>query len=329
MKIFKILDSKLSAVYASEDPGTDWYKILDENYVYSSLNDDQIENVIIAAKINEPINSIIYSQDSGNNWNEYKFSKNYVYANRLLVRHGRVLLFCTRANKKSMTLFTFELKPSNDLNSIHYEHDFDLNGLFEIKYENKILNYSIDLPSDLRLNNYLIKIVSYSNLNDKNDFEILDLDESTTSSQQIYDDNKEIKTEKIIKTFENHLDLVDLKSNDEYQFYFYANLTSFNTNETKHILLDKKLVIRKLTHSIQENYFLIVFIFITICFLPIFICLIISQRHIFFNTIDSKTSESNHNFKKIYNSERSENNPNDLNIFIVNDKQRLIEHEAC
>lgn len=325
----------------SENKGINWTKVLDAEYHFALPNDED-SNLLVAVKKNELTNSLLYSQDFGNSWNEYQFSTKYVFANSLFIEpkknSNKFILFCTKPNKKSKSIFTFDIKTmDSDYESIavvDHSQDFDLSGQFDLN-TNKIraksfnLDLDLDLTDDLKLNNYLVKVVSYfdSNLLSGNKFGTFDLDESVTSSQNV-ESFDEIKTEQIIKTTNNHLEVLDLKPSVEYHCYIYANLTSLNSNETKAVLLDKKIIIKTETQlqlfslNFTDTLFdyAVYLIIVLVIFLPILICLVIRRKRIF----DIESQQITPKYKKIIESRQQIYNPS-LNICVLNDDQQLIE----
>lgn len=99
-------------VYVSQDQGTDWYKILGSNYIYSLIMDHG-EPVLVAVVKDKPTNKIIYSKDYGNSWNEYYFVDQLAYVNEIISESSGVssafYLSCTHAkNSNSLIKIDFD-----------------------------------------------------------------------------------------------------------------------------------------------------------------------------------------------------------------------------
>lgn len=62
-------------VYASQEQGEDWTKILNDSFTYSvAFSEEYRLTVVVAAESDRPTNKLRYSFDYGNNWNEWYFS---------------------------------------------------------------------------------------------------------------------------------------------------------------------------------------------------------------------------------------------------------------
>lgn len=178
--------------------------------------------------------------------------------------------------------------------------------------------------NDLILNNYLIKIVSNEDLD--SDIDVIDMSDYEMSQLTI-------SNEKTFKTIDNHIEINGLTPGTQYTCYIYANLTSVNTNETRLVLLDKKLVIK--TKYLIEDIFIssnLIYIMLSLLilaiFCPIIVFLLVERKRLF------KVDSNDDFFLPKYVPLDSDINdqakqPNDFNVYILDDNQILIENNEC
>ena len=336
--LFQDLDH--TGIYLSQDKGHEWSKILDENYFFTSTKDTDLNSVIVAVKKNELTNVIIYSQDAGSSWNEYKFSKSLTFVNKLLIEPGEasshVFLFCTKANKKSKVVFTFDFKLDESNSQKKYENNsdeqFEMTDLFDIETPNKIektsfnVDFFLDFPYDLHLNSFNVEIISYSktSLSKEINFEVTYL----KTSEPLDDREVETKYHKLIQTTETSIEVNNLVPDTEYHCYFYANLTSSKTNETRLLLLEKKLIVktqksRQLRLDISLNKLIIYFILLIGILFSLLTILVLKRKQI------ANRKKQVSNYKQMSNEDDEQVDKINVSIFLVDDQQFLIDKDDC
>ncbi len=90
-------------VYAIQDEGNYWTKILSETFIFSvGFDEEEKMTIIVAAESNKPTNKLIYSFDGGYSWNEWYFSNGFVLVDEIvrdtLTPTNSFFLVCTGLN---------------------------------------------------------------------------------------------------------------------------------------------------------------------------------------------------------------------------------------
>lgn len=223
---------------------------------------------------------------------------------------------------------------SNDQESVENDSDsqFEMIDFFEIKTPNKIertsfnVDFSLDFPYDLHLNSFTVEIVSYfetsTSLNNETNFEVAYLNKS----EQLDDRKTETKYHKLIQTTETNIEVDDLTPGTKYHCYFYANLTSTKTNETRLLFLEKELIVKtqdflRLRNDDSNMKLIIYFILLIGFLLSILVILILKRKQI------ANTNNHLSNYKQMCNDADEQNDKNNVSIFMVDDKQLLIDKD--
>ncbi len=223
---------------------------------------------------------------------------------------------------------------SNDQESVENDSDsqFEMIDFFEIETPNKIertsfnVDFSLDFPYDLHLNSFTVEIVSYfetsTSLNNETNFEVAYLNKS----EQLDDRKTETKYHKLIQTTETNIEVDDLTPGTEYHCYFYANLTSTKTNETRLLFLEKELIVKtqdflRLRNDDSNMKLIIYFILLIGFLLSILVILILKRKQI------ANTNNHLSNYKQMCNDADEQNDKNNVSIFMVDDKQLLIDKD--
>lgn len=96
-------------VYASQEQGEDWTRILNDSFAYSvAFSEEYRLTVVVAAEADRPTSKLRYSFDYGNSWNEWYFSDSLVMVDEIrmdpLTLTPAFLLMCTGAESANVMI---------------------------------------------------------------------------------------------------------------------------------------------------------------------------------------------------------------------------------